>query len=65
MTDRSSEAAAERYARYIELRDSGVHLADAARELDVAVETAYKYERSYRQLRQLPRKSMAPWRGGT
>jgi transposase len=51
----------ERYERFIELRDSGMRLVDVTHELGVSEATAYKYERSYRQLRGVPAKSQAPW----
>jgi transposase len=59
----ANAAAAERYSRFMALRDSGMLIVDVIRELGVSEGTAYRYERSYRQLRNLPGKSQAPWLG--
>lgn len=38
------------YARYCELRDSGLRPSDAAREADISYDKAIRYERSYQKL---------------
>ena len=55
---------AERYAAYVKLRDAGVRMVDAARELGVSERTAGHYERSYREERGREAASQAPhqWR---
>lgn len=61
----ASEVMAERYERFVELRDADMRLVDVTRELGVSEATAYKYDRAYRQLRGIPAKSTAPWSGPT
>ena len=48
-----SAAAAERYAAYCALRDEGMRVTDAARELGIEHRTASRLERSYRLARGL------------
>jgi transposase len=54
MTTMASESLAERYARFIEMRDNGMRPVDVARELGVSMGVVGRLERSYRQLRQRP-----------
>jgi len=48
------EQQAEKFARYVGLRDEGAHPADAAREIGLADGTRRAYERAYKRLRGIP-----------
>jgi hypothetical protein len=50
------------YERWIELRDQGVRMADAWRQLEISETAGRRYERSYRQLRGLPPGKPQPYR---